>query len=74
MNPEDFCFWLQGYFDIHDNEFDKLTALQLKKIKEKLDEVTESIMNKRNISYTKHSIQDYIKLYPSSSEIDRPVY
>lgn len=42
MNPRDFCFWLQGYFEL--SKSNELTRQQLETIKEHLALVFEDII------------------------------
>ena len=36
-NPREFCYWLQGFFELYDG--DSLTDFQLNRIKQELDKV-----------------------------------
>lgn len=48
MTPQDFCYWLQGYFEVSDSY--KLSEEQAKVIKEHLDKVFKKEFKKESES------------------------
>jgi len=62
MTPEQFCYWLNGHFDLSD--FDALTPKQVKVIREHLDMVFDKKVEGINLFEFK-DVRPTIKTYPS---------
>lgn len=67
MTPENFCYWLQGYFEMDEsskgpNSFPKLTDAQILTIKDHLQLVFKKVTPAK-VSFSKGALEDLQKNY-----------